>query len=322
MSELRLVEAVRETLAAELDRDDRVVVYGEDVGVDGGVFRATKGLRDAHPDRVFDVPLAESAIVGTGVGLAAAGMRPVPEVQFQAFLYQGFHQLVQHAARMRSRTRSTVACPMTIRTPYGGGVNAFELHSESYEAGFGHVPGLKVVVPSSPAAAAGLLRASVRDPDPVVFMEPTRLYRSTKEAVPEGPDYVLPLGEASVAESGEDVTVVAYGSLFRDAERAAAASDADVELIDLRTVSPLDVETVVASAKKTGRVVVVHEAPLTFGLGAEVAARVGEAALPYLEAPVERVAGFDVPYPMFAREDAYLPDSADVHAAIERVLAA
>ena len=319
MSELRLVEAVRETLAAELDRDDDVVVYGEDVGVDGGVFRATRGLREAHPERVFDVPLAESAIVGVGVGLAAAGMRPVPEIQFQAFLYQGFHQLVQHAARMRSRTRSTVTCPMTIRTPYGGGVHAVELHSDSYEGGFGHVPGLKVVVPSSPADAAGLLRASVRDPDPVVFMEPTRLYRSTKEVVPD--DHVLPLGQAAVVRPGTDVTVVAYGSMFREAEHAVAATEADVELIDLRTVSPLDVETVVESAKKTGRVVVVHEAPRTFGPGAELATRVGEEAIYSLRAPVERVTGYDVPYPMFAREEAYLPDTGDVYAAIERVLA-
>ncbi|QLG26450.1 alpha-ketoacid dehydrogenase subunit beta [Halorarum halophilum] len=316
--QLRMVEAVRETLRAELERDDGVVVYGEDVGRAGGVFRSTQGLMDDYPDRVFDAPVAEAGIVGLGVGLAATGLTPVPEIQFQSFLYQGFHQLAQHVARIRSRTRGTVGCPMTIRTPYGGGIHALELHSESFEAGFAHVPGLKVVFPSSPAETKGLLTSAVRDPDPVVFMEPTRLYRSFREEVPD--EHEIPLGEARVVDAGDDVTVVAWGSMLRETLDAVGDVDASVEVIDPRTIYPLDTETITESVRKTGRCVVVHEAPRTSGMAGEITARINEEAFLHLEAPVERVTGYDVPVPMFAREDAYLPDADRIAAGIGRAL--
>ena len=315
---LRTIEAVRETLRAELDRDDDVVVYGEDVGRAGGVFRATEGLHDEYPERVFDAPVAEAGIVGVGVGLAATGLRPVPEIQFQSFLYQGFHQLAQHVSRMRSRTRGTVTCPMTVRTPYGGGIHALELHSESFEAGFAHLPGLQVVVPSSPADTAGLLRSAIRDPDPVVFMEPTRLYRASREPVPA--DHEVPLGEASVVQPGDDVTVVAWGSMLQATLDAVEDVDASVEVVDPRTLSPMDTETIVESVRKTGRCAVVHEAPKTSGLAGEIFARINEEAFYHLEAPMERVTGYDVPVPMFAREDAYVPDEERIAEGIERAL--
>ncbi|WP_232701605.1 alpha-ketoacid dehydrogenase subunit beta [Halobacterium wangiae] len=316
--QLRMVEAVRETLRAELDRDDSVVVYGQDVARAGGVFRATEGLLDDYPDRVFDAPVAEAGIVGTGVGLAATGLRPVPEIQFQSFLYQGFQQLAQHVARIRSRTRGTVTCPMTIRTPYGGGIHALELHSESFEAGFAHVPGLKVVVPSSPAETTGLLTTAIRHPDPVVFMEPTRLYRAFREEVPD--DHEIPLGEARLATEGDDVTVVAWGSMLRETLDAVEDVDASVEVVDPRTVYPLDTATIVDSVQKTGRCVVVHEAPRTGGMAGEITARVNEEAFLHLEAPVERVTGYDVPVPMFAREDDYVPDTDRIAAGVRRAL--
>ncbi|SEV87186.1 alpha-ketoacid dehydrogenase subunit beta [Natrinema salifodinae] len=315
---LRMVEAVRDTLDAELERDDDVVVYGEDVGRAGGVFRATQGLIDDYPDRVFDSPVAEAGIVGMGVGLAATGMRPVPEIQFQSFLYQGFHQLAQHVARIRSRTRGTITCPMTIRAPYGGGIHALELHSESFEAGFAHVPGLQVVFPSSPAETKGLLTSAIRDPDPVVFMEPTRLYRSFREEVPD--DHEIPLGQARVVEPGDDVTVVAWGSMLRETLDAVEDVDASAEVVDPRTLYPLDTETIAESVKKTGRCVVVHEAPRTAGMAGEITARINEEAFLYLEAPVERVTGYDVPVPLFAREDDYLPDADRIADGVRRAL--
>ncbi len=315
---LRMIEAVRETLREELDRDESVVVYGEDVGRAGGVFRATEGLIDDHPDRVFDTPVAEAGIVGLGVGLAATGMRPVAEIQFQSFLYQGFHQLAQHVARIRSRTRGTITCPVTIRMPYGGGIHALELHSESFEAGFAHIPGLKVVFPSSPAETRGLLTAAIRSPDPVVFMEPTRLYRSFREEVPD--DHEIPLGEARVVESGADVTVIAWGSMLRATLDAVADIDADVEVVDPRTLYPLDTETIVDSVTKTGRCVIVHEAPKTGGMAGELTARITEDAFLYLEAPIERVTGYDVPVPLFAREDDYLPDAERIADGIQQTL--
>ena len=320
-NELRLVEAIRQALDEEMARDDSVVVYGEDVGINGGVFRATRDLIDEYPDRVYDTPVAEAGIVGLGVGLAAYGLKPVPEIQFASFAYQGFHQIQQHAARMRSRTRGTLGVPMTIRMPYGGGIRALELHSESFEAGWGHVPGLKVVVPSNPADGKGLLASAIRDPDPVVFLEPTRLYRATREPVPEG-DHAVPLGEATVVSEGEDVTVVAWGGMVPETLGAVGDADASVEVIDLRSISPMDTETVLDSVQKTGRCVVVHEAPRTGGFAAEVIARINDDALYYLEAPVERVTGYDVPFPLFAREDAYRPDAERIRRGIERALSA
>jgi pyruvate/2-oxoglutarate/acetoin dehydrogenase E1 component len=318
-SDLRLVEAIRETLGEALVRDEDAVLFGEDVGRTGGVFRATDGLVDEYPDRVVDSPLGESGIVGLGVGLAAAGMTPIAEIQFQSFLYQGFAQLQQHVGRIRSRSRGTVTCPMTIRTPYGGGIHALEHHSESFEAGFAHVPGLKVVIPGGPAEGKGLLTAAIRDPDPVVFMEPTRLYRATRESVPDD-EYTVPLGEARTVTEGDDVTVVAWGSMLQQTLAATSRVDAEVEVIDPRTIYPLDTETITESVRRTGRCVVVHEAPKTAGFGAEVVSRLTETAFYHLEAPPERVTGYDVPFPFFAREDDYLPDAGRIAAGIERAL--
>ncbi|USZ69939.1 alpha-ketoacid dehydrogenase subunit beta (plasmid) [Halorussus salilacus] len=320
-NELRLVEAIRQALDEELARDDSVVVYGEDVGVNGGVFRATRELAETYPDRVYDTPVAEAGIVGMGVGLAAYGLKPVAEIQFASFAYQAFHQIQQHAARMRARTRGTLNCQLTIRMPYGGGIRALELHSESFEAGWAHVPGLKVAVPSNPADGKGLLAASIRDPDPVVFLEPTRLYRATRESVPEG-DHVVPLGEAAVVAEGEDATAVAWGGMVPETLDAVDDLDASVEVVDLRTVSPMDTEAVLDSVRKTGRCVVVHEAPRTGGFAAEILARINDDALYHLEAPVERVTGYDVPFPLFAREDAYRPDADRIRRGIERALSA
>lgn len=320
-NELRMVEAVRQALGEELGRDESVVVYGQDVAVNGGVFRATQGLVEDYPNRVYDAPVAEAGIVGLGVGLAAHGMRPVAEIQFSGFMHQAYHQLQQHAARLRSRSRGSYECPMTIRSPYGGGIRALEHHSESFEAGYAHTPGLKVVVPSTPADTKGLLTSAIRDPDPVVFLEPTRLYRAFREPVPEG-DHTVPLGEARVVEEGEDVTVVGWGAMVREATRAAERVDASVEVIDPRTIFPLDSETILESVRKTGRCVVVHEAPRTAGMAAEIIARINDEALYYLEAPVERVTGYDVPFPLFAREEEYLPDEDRVAAGIERALSA
>ncbi|WP_224268179.1 alpha-ketoacid dehydrogenase subunit beta [Haloprofundus salinisoli] len=315
----RLVEAVRNTLFEEMARDDSVVVYGQDVGRNGGVFRATQGLIDEYPNRVYDAPVAEAGIVGLGVGLGTYGFTPVPEIEFSGFMHQAFHQIQQHVARLRSRTRGELNCPMTIRAPYGGGIRALEHHSESFEAGYAHTPGLKVVVPSTPADAKGLLTSSIRDPDPVVFFEPTRLYRAFREEVPEG-DYTVPLGEADVVREGEDVTVVAWGAMRHRAFDAAESVDASVEVVDPRSIVPFDTETVLESVRKTGRCVVVHEAPKTGGMAAEITARINDRALYYLEAPVQRVTGYDVPYPLFAREDEYVPDESRIRRGIERSL--
>ena len=316
-TERTLVQAIQNALDVELGRDEDVVLYGQDVGVAGGVFRATDELIDDHPDQVYDAPVAESGIVGTGVGLSAYGKRPVAEIQFSGFLLQGFHQLQQHVARLRSRSRGSYHCPMTIRTPYGGGIHALEHHSESYEAGYAHIPGLKVAVPSSPTEAKGLLASAIRDPDPVVFLEPMRIYRAVREDVPDG-EHTISLGEARVVEEGEDVTLIAWGALLREARRAAGDAEADVELVDPRTIAPLDTETILDSVRKTGRCVVAHEAPKTAGMAAEITARINDDALLSLEAPVERVTGYDVPYPLFAREGEYLPDRERIRDAIER----
>jgi pyruvate/2-oxoglutarate/acetoin dehydrogenase E1 component len=317
----RLVESVRNALFEEMERDESVVVYGQDVGVNGGVFRATQGLIDEYPNRVYDAPVAEAGIVGLGVGLGAYGLTPVPEIEFSGFMFQAFHQIQQHVARIRSRTRGEFNCPMTIRAPYGGGIRALEHHSESFEAGYAHTPGLKVVVPSTPADAKGLLTTAIRDPDPVIFFEPTRLYRAFRADVPEG-DHTVPLGEADVVREGDDVTVVAWGAMRHRVVDVADDADASVEVIDPRSIVPFDTDAVLDSVRKTGRCVVVHEAPRTAGMGAEIAARINEGALYYLEAPVRRVTGYDVPYPLFAREDEYLPDEERIRDGIERALSA
>ena len=312
---LTLVQAIRDGLHTELREDDDVVVMGQDVGKNGGVFRATEGLFDEFGgDRVIDTPLAESGIVGTAVGMAAMGMRPVPEIQFSGFMYPGFDQIVSHMARFRTRSRGRFTLPMTLRAPYGGGIRAPEHHSESKEAFYAHEAGLKVVIPSTPSEAKGLLAASIRDPDPVVFLEPKLIYRAFREAVPEEP-YTVPIGEAATRREGDDVAVFTYGAMTRPTLEAAETlgeEGIECEVVDLRTVSPLDREAIVEAFEKTGRAVVVHEAPKTGGLGGEITAILQEEALLHQEAPIGRVAGFDVPYPLYALEDYYLPSAARI----------
>lgn len=318
MAQLNMVQAINQALGDEMARDDRVVLLGEDVGRDGGVFRVTEGLQDRFgAERVLDTPLCESAIMGAAIGMAAYGLRPVPEIQFMGFTYSAFEQLFAHAARLRSRSRGRYSCPLVVRTPYGGGIKAPELHEESTEAIFCHIPGLKVVVPSGPYSAKGLLLAALRDPDPVLFLEPTRLYRMLKEEVPEG-DYQLELGKARVARKGSAVTVIAWGSML---ERVLKAIDGhDAEVIDLLTLNPLDLETLLASVQKTGRAVIVHEAIKTCGLGAEIAATLAEEAMLHLRAPILRVTAPDVPVPLAKLIDQYLPGPERIRAALDEVL--
>jgi len=312
---LTLVQAVRDGLYCEMERDADVVVMGEDVGENGGVFRATEGLvEEFGGDRVIDTPLAESGIVGTAVGMAAYGLRPVTEIQFMGFIYPAFDQIVSHAARLRTRSSGRFSCPLVVRAPYGGGIRAPEHHSESTEAFFAHQPGLKVVIPSTPHDTKGLLASAIRDPDPVVFLEPKLIYRAFREDVSEG-SYTVPLGEAAVRREGEDVSVFTWGAMTRPTLEAAetlAGEGTDAEVVDLRTLSPLDEETIVESFEKTGRAVVVHEAPKTGGLAGEIIATIQEEVLLYQEAPVGRVTGFDVPFPLYALEDYYLPEAARV----------
>jgi len=316
-----IVEAINDAMHEEMGNDDRTLVFGEDVAESGGVFRATEGLQDEFGgDRVLDTPLSEIGIVGAAVGLATYGFRPIAEIQFSGFLPPAFDQLVTNASRIRWRTRGELTAPMTVRTPYGAGVRALEHHSESLEAAYAHIPGLKVAVPSTPHDAKGMLISAVRDPDPVLFMEPKHVYRSFREEVPEG-TYTEPLGEAAVRQSGEDVTVIAWGAMMHKTREAVEAlDDVDVELVDLRSISPLDRETVVESVKKTGRCVVVHEAPKTGGFAGELIATINDEALMYLEAPINRVTGFDVPVPLLAMEDFYIPQPPRIEEAIRETV--
>ena len=320
---LTIAQAVRDALRDEMARDSTVLVLGEDVGVDGGVFRATEGLIEQFGrDRVIDTPLAESAIIGTSIGLAATGFRPVAEIQFMGFVYPAINQLFAHAARLRNRTRGRLSVPMVVRMPYGGGIHPPEHHSESYEALFLNTPGFKVVVPSNPYDAKGLLVAAIRDPDPVLYMEPKRIYRAFRDEVPDG-SYTVPLGRAAVALEGGDVTLIAWGAMVRvclDAAEALAREEISAEVVDLRTLNPLDRDTLIASVVKTGRAVVVHEAPRTAGFGAEIAALIGEHALLSLHAPVQRVAGFDTVFPLARQEHLYLPNRARVVRAVHATL--
>jgi len=312
---LTLVQAVRDGLYGEMERDEDVLVMGEDVGENGGVFRATQGLiEEFGEDRVIDTPLAESGIVGTAIGMAAYGLRPVAEIQFLGFIYPAFDQIVSHAARLRTRSRGAYTAPMVVRAPYGGGIRAPEHHSESTEAFFAHQPGLKVVIPSTPHDTKGLLASAIREPDPVIFLEPKLIYRAFREEVPEE-TYTVPLGEAAVRREGSDVSVFTWGAMTRPTIEAAeelAEEGIDAEVIDLRTLSPLDEEAIVESFKKTGRAVVVHEAPKSGGLAGEIITTIQEEVLLYQEAPVNRVTGFDVPFPLYALEDYYLPEAARI----------
>jgi pyruvate/2-oxoglutarate/acetoin dehydrogenase E1 component len=320
MAERLLVEAVNDALHTEMARDGDVLVMGEDVGRAGGVFRATAGLRERFgPDRCVDTPLAEAGILGTAVGLCMAGWRPVCEMQYDAFSYPCLDQLITHVGRYRWRTGGQMQFPLTIRMPYGGGVRAPELHDDSPEAYYVHTPGIKVAVPSTPADAKGLLAAAIRDPDPVVVFEPKVAYRTARGEVPEG-EHVVPLGRARLAREGSDVTLVAYGAMVAVCEQAAERVDASVEVVDLRSLRPLDEETLLASVAKTGRVAIVQEAPRTAGFAAELAAVIAEKAILDLQGPVLRVTGYDVPYPYWQLEDAYVPSVERVVAAVRRLL--
>ena len=324
MAERFLVEAVNDALHVEMERDPSVLVLGEDVGRLGGVFRATAGLQERFgADRCVDTPLAEAGILGTAVGLCLAGWRPVCEMQYDAFSYPSLDQLINHVGRYRWRTRGAVGIPLTIRMPYGGGVRAPELHDDSPETYYVHTPGVKVAIPSTPADAKGLLAAAIRDPDPVVVLEPKLHYRTEKEEVPDG-EHVVPLGKARLVREGTDATLVAYGAMVPVAERAAAALEAEAscEVLDLRTLKPLDEDPLLASVAKTGRAVIVQEAPRVAGFAAEVAAVLAEKAIFDLQGPVLRVTGYDVPYPYWQIEDAYMPSVERVVDAVRRLLVA
>lgn len=312
--------ALREALAA----DDRTIIVGQDVGQDEGVFRITEGLlKDFGPDRVVDFPVAESAIVGLAVGLCFTGFRPICEMQFSGFGYHAFHQIENHVSRFRNRTRGRYTCPMVIRMPYGAGIRAIEHHSESREAIWAHLPGLKVVIPSGPRNARALLRAAILDPDPVMFYEPKACYRAFKEEVPDEPE-TMEIGKASVVREGADVTLISYGASMRAALEAADELNEDhglsAEIIDLLSLVPLDTDTITASVRKTGRCVVVHESPRNCGPGAEIVARIVEKSLMYLEAPVRRVTGYDLVMPFFNLERPYLPDARKIVTAVRDVV--
>ncbi|OGK95467.1 MAG: 2-oxoisovalerate dehydrogenase [Candidatus Rokubacteria bacterium RBG_16_73_20] len=325
MPKLNMVKALNLALSEEMARDPDVLVLGEDVGVDGGVFRVTDDLqRKFGSQRVIDSPLAEAGIIGTAVGMALYGLKPVCEIQFSGFAFQCFHQIENHAARYRARSRGRFHCQMVIRMPYGGGVRALEHHTESEEQFYAHIPGLTMVVPSGPRTARALLAAAIRDPDPVIFFEAKALYHAAKEDVPDESE-TLPLGRARVAREGTDLTLIAYGAMLRVALEAAdtlqSEDGASVEVLDLLTISPLDREAIVASVGKTGRAVVVHEAPRSFGPGAEIAASIMDGAFLSLEAPVRRVTAYDVSFVGFAREKATVPDAPRVVAAARETLA-
>lgn len=319
---LTLVDAINEALYQEMERDDRVVCLGEDVGLNGGVFRVTDGLQKRFgPDRVVDTPLAESGIMGTAIGLAMGGMRPIPEIQFDGFLGPAYDQLTNHAARYRTRSRGAITVPMTVRVPVGGGIHAPELHSDSPEAIYAHTPGLKVVMPCTPYDAKGLLLSAIRDADPVVFFEPKRVYRSYREQIPEE-EYTIPIGQAKVVSEGTDITVVSWGASVFECLAALdrLPEDVSAELIDLRTIYPIDQDTIIQSVLKTGRCVIVHEAPKTCGMGAELSSIIQEHCFLHLKAPVQRVAGFDTVMPYYKLELEYLPNAERIVEAIVQTL--
>lgn len=323
---MTMVGAINDALDVALMQDDKVLLFGEDVGTMGGVFRVSDGLQIKHGEaRVFDTPLAEAGIVGYGIGLALAGMKPIAEIQFAGFLYPAFDQILSHLGRYRHRTRSRFSIPMVIRAPYGGGVHTPEQHADSPEGFLTHVPGVKVVIPSGPHRAKGLLLAAIDDPDPVFFLEAIKLYRSVKEEVPEG-YYTHPIGKARVVREGDAASLFCYGGMVEICEKAAdvaAREGVALEVIDLETLTPLDIETVLTSVEKTGRAVIVYEAKRGSGFGAEVAARIAEEAIYSLEAPIVRVAGWDAPYPPFSSiEHHYRPNARRVLAAVKKVLEA
>jgi pyruvate dehydrogenase E1 component beta subunit len=324
MEKYTLLEAITAALRLEMAADDRVILLGEDIGREGGVFRVTEGLQQLYgQERVMDTPIAESGIVGMAIGMAIAGLRPVAEMQFMSFLYPAFDQISNHLGRMRNRSRGRFSCPLVIRVPYGGGIHPPEHHSESAEAILVHTPGIQVVVPATPYDAKGLLISAIRSPEPVIFLEPERIYRAVRQEIPEEL-YTVPLGEARLVQEGTDVTVIAWGAMLHEALQAAEQLGDEgmrLEILDLRTLSPMDVPAIIRSVEKTGRAVVVHEAARTCGLGAEIVAQINEKALLSLEAPVERVTGFDTVFPLPQLEKYYLPNAERIIAAVRRVLA-
>lgn len=323
MSEITLVEAVNQALAYEMAMDENVIILGEDVGVNGGVFRATVKLLDRFgPHRVLDTPLAESMIAGVAIGMATQGLKPIAEFQFMGFSYPALDQIINHAARIRNRTRGRLTCPLVFRMPYGAGIHAPEHHSESTEAIYAHIPGLRVVIPSSPAYAYGLLLAAIRNPDPVIFLEPTRLYRAVKQEVIDNGN-ALPLDQCFIVRSGHDVTLISWGAMLRETMAAADILEQkgiQAEVIDVATIKPLDMQTILTSVEKTGRCVIVHEAARTCGVGAEIAAQLAEKGLFFLQAPVQRVTGYDVTVPYSRLEKQYLPSKSRILNAVYCVL--
>lgn len=322
MPTLTLVQAVNQALREEMQRDDMVIVLGEDVGINGGVFRATEGLyNEFGPERVIDTPLSEDGIIGVALGMSLYGLRPVPEIQFVDFIYPGFDQIVTELAKIRYRSGGQYKAPLVIRSPYGGGIKGGPYHSQSPESYFVHTAGLKVVIPSTPTDTKGLLKSAIRDDDPVIFLEPKKIYRSIKEEVPNG-DHTVPLGKARVAKQGKDLTILCYGFMVHVAMEAAETAKhagVDIEVVDLRTLLPLDIDTVIKSVEKTGRVIVLHEAPRTMGFGAELSALINERALLHLKAPVKRVTGYDTPFP-YTLDSVYMPDAVKVRTAIDEVM--
>ena len=326
MAKMTMVQALNLALRQEMEKDDRVIILGEDVGRDGGVFRVTEGLIDQFgEERVLDTPLAESGIAGMSIGMAIYGLRPVCEIQFSGFSYFCMHQIESHASRMRWRSQGRLTVPMVLRAPYGGGVRALEHHSESRETFWAHIPGLKMVIPSGPRNARALLISAIRDPDPVIFYEAKAVYRAFREEVPEEEE-TLPIGKAQLVREGKDLTMIAYGAMMRPTLEAASLlqekDGVEAEVIDLLTISPLDEATLVESVKKTGKAVIVHEAPRSFGPGAEIASRLMEKAFFYLEAPIARITGFDVVIPLFSKEQAYLPNAQRITKAARKLLSA
>lgn len=323
MSKITLIEAINQALAYEMTKDDSVIVLGEDVGINGGVFRATVGLlKKFGTERVLDTPLAESMIAGISVGMATQGLKPVAEFQFEGFIYSGLDHILNHAARMRNRTRGRLHCPIVYRAPFGGGIHAPEHHSESMEALFAHVPGLRVVIPSSPARAYGLLLASIRNPDPVLFLEPKRIYRLVRQEVPDD-GKALPLDLCFLLREGNDVTLITWGAMIKEtleAAEALATQGVEAEVIDVATIKPLDMETILQSVENTGRCVIIQEAPLTGGVGAEIAAGIAEHGLLSLLAPVKRVAGYDTVMPYFKLEKKYIPSTNRIIKTVQSVL--
>jgi 2-oxoisovalerate dehydrogenase E1 component beta subunit len=322
MAQMNIIQAVNDALKLEMRKDKRVVILGEDVGKFGGVFRATSGLfEEFGPDRVMDTPLAEAGIIGTAIGMALYGLKPVPEIQFADFIFPAFDQIVNELAKFRYRSGGQYPAPVVIRTPCGGGIRGGHYHSQSPEALFAHTPGLKIIMPSNPVDAKGLLLSAMRQNDPVLFMEPKRIYRASRGDVPEG-DYEIPIGKAKVVKEGKQITLVAWSAMVQTALEAAekgAAEGLDIEVVDLRTIVPWDVDTVIESVKKTGRAVIAQEAPRTCGFGSEVSATIHEKAMAYLEAPVERIAGFDTPFP-YTLEHEYLPNAERIIGACKRTL--